>query len=825
MWFTHPDFMSTVMESWNAPVSGSPDYIYPYKLKRLKASMKEWNFRFFGNVNARLKHAKLTMEVALRISDEDPEDITKLNFAKEASVTLQEIRMRQSIMLKQKSRNKWLKEGASNTSFFHANIHTLRSSNMISELVDDDGNVISNCDQIRDYTVSYFESKFNGVELPIDEQLFHYEHDSIFTEESHRMDTIPTYDEIKADVYDLDADSAPGPDGFSGCFYRHCWDVIQKDLYNAITYCWKHQRIPNGEQVAFMKGRNIHENISVASEMVNDLKTKRKGGNVGLKLDITQAFDTVRWSFVLNVFRRYGFSQQWCSWIYSLLSSARISIILNGSPEGFFKTNRGLRQDDPLSPLIFVLIEDVLSRNLTKLFLENKMTPMLSKKGIYPTHLFFADDIMIFCKSNLRSLHNLLELLGKYQTALGQTVFRQKSKVYYGGGTLSRCRNITDLLGMEVSTFSDRYLGVQIMPGAVKYRHISNVVDKIKKKLSVWKGKMLSFQDRVILINSVISSCAIHNMAVYKWPQKFIQQEGGLGITRMAVTNRALLMKFWLVHTILDRNTKVLLGDGRTTSLYFDVWYGYASIADMLGENDLDGTAMVCDVLVNNNWQLQGIHAHNLVRDVFDIHNLPVLQGGTDCRVWMTGLDGIIPVSSAKQLIRKKFAVLEPIECFWSPPDRDEILLCCDGDAKGNPGVAGAGVVVRDHDCNFIGATSIGLGRTNNYLAELYGIIIGLEWALKWNVRRVLVRSDSVSAVMAFTTSNVPWFARQRWKRIQESYDSIRFVHTYREANFTADCMAKRGCLLRNGEGLNYDERPYFLNSLEYPDVSYFRFK
>ncbi|XP_026442512.1 uncharacterized protein LOC113342069 [Papaver somniferum] len=150
MWFTHPDFMLMIMESWNAHVSGSPAYIYPFKLKRLKADMKEWNLRVFGNINARLKHAKLIMEVALRISDEDPEDVTKLNFAEEALVTLQEIRMRQSIMLKQKSRNKWLTDGASNTSFFHANIPTRRSSNMILELVDDDGNILSNCDQIRD---------------------------------------------------------------------------------------------------------------------------------------------------------------------------------------------------------------------------------------------------------------------------------------------------------------------------------------------------------------------------------------------------------------------------------------------------------------------------------------------------------------------------------------------------------------------------------------------------------------------------------------------------------------------------------------------------
>ncbi|XP_026445242.1 uncharacterized protein LOC113345784 [Papaver somniferum] len=222
--------------------------------------------------------------------------------------------------------------------------------------------------------------------------------------------------------------------------------------------------------------------------MVNELKTKRKDGNVGLKLDITQAFDTVSWSFVLEVFRRYGFSQR-----------------------------------------------------------------------------------------NMKSLHNLLALLGKYQTASGQTVCRQKSKVYYGGGSLNRCTTITNLLGTEVSTFPDRYLGVQIMPGAVKYRHISNVIDKIKNQLVVWKGKLLSFQDRIVLINSVIANYSIHNMAVYKWPLKFIKQaervirnflwsgdaevsrkfvvgfpkvcfplnEGGFGISSLAVTNKALLMKLW----------------------------------------------------------------------------------------------------------------------------------------------------------------------------------------------------------------------------------------------------------------------------------------
>ncbi|XP_026399661.1 uncharacterized protein LOC113295546 [Papaver somniferum] len=124
----------------------------------------------------------------------------------------------------------------------------------------------------------------------------------------------------------------------------------------------------------------------------------------------------------------------------------------------------------------------------------------------------------------MKSLHNLLALLGKYQLDSSQTVCRHKSKIYYGGGSLSRCRTITNLLGMEVSTFPDRYLGVQIIPGAVKYRHISNAIDKIKNQLAVWKGKMLSFQDRIVLINSVIASYSIHNMDVYKCLINFIRQ-------------------------------------------------------------------------------------------------------------------------------------------------------------------------------------------------------------------------------------------------------------------------------------------------------------
>ncbi|XP_026420116.1 uncharacterized protein LOC113316107 [Papaver somniferum] len=822
MWFLHSDFLRMVRDSWNMPISGSFDFIFSKKLKRLKGIIKEWNIRVFGNVHSRLKQDQLRFEAAALLSDDNPDDITKLNIMKDAMDKLNDTRAQLNTMLKQKSRNKWLVEGSSNTNFFHNSIRIRRSSNTISELVDSAGNTISDYELLRNHFVHYYEDKFNGPELEIDPILFDYGHISISEEESLAMDRIPSSEEIKHAVFDLGEDSAPGPDGFSGCFYRHCWDIIQDDLLRAVIYCWNSGHIPNGvnsslivlipkvrganslrnfrpiglsnfffkiftkilatrlgsvldnlvseEHVAFMKGRNIHENISLASELINDLHINRKDGNLGLKLDISQAFDTVSWFFVLEVFR---------------------------SPEGFFKINRGLRQGDPLSPLIFVLMENVLSRNITKLFAEKKMSYMVTRGG------------------NLRSINSLVDLLGKYQRASGQSVCRQKSKIYYGGGSLSRRNYLVDYLGMSVASFPDRYLGVQIMPGAVSTS---------KKN---WEGYLKA---------------------------KFFSRRGYIKTYGVKST---ILPGIRRVYKYVEANTKVLLGDGRSTSLYYDVWYGEKCFAEILDDFTLDRLVLVSDCYRDNQWVFSENHLNCLIEAGVDMHNLPLPNGGEDKRVWMPKFSGDFSVSSAKELIRQKhgrfneasmlwrkeihpklaaqnwkfirgacatldiiqsrfkinfankcvlceteeeslehilfhcsfaarawswisgiigmsaifnivasfkaakgrssivrdlwlvanlvisvedmvlldyFRVFhrsvrhqQPIEVLWKPPDLNEILICCDGAARGNPGIAGAGVVARDSSCAVLGALSIGLGVTTNYLAELYAIIIGME--------------------------------------------------------------------------------------------------
>jgi hypothetical protein len=77
-----------------------------------------------------------------------------------------------------------------------------------------------------------------------------------------------------------------------------------------------------------------------------------------------KAYDHVDWSFLLYLLRRCGFGEKWCSWIQHCISSVRFSVLINGVPFGFFGCSRGVRQGDPLSPFLFVLVMEAFSRML-----------------------------------------------------------------------------------------------------------------------------------------------------------------------------------------------------------------------------------------------------------------------------------------------------------------------------------------------------------------------------------------------------------------------------------------------------------------------------
>ncbi|XP_026442645.1 uncharacterized protein LOC113342265 [Papaver somniferum] len=344
MWLSPPSFMQVIIDSWSEEISGNPIYIFMNKLKRLKKILKAWNWEVFGDVKANLAKVEEKVLEEILKSNNDPTNINLLNNLVTARGEYDMAAHNYHTFLRDKARINWIKEGDINSKFFHTSIKLRQSQNSITELEDSSGNIITDQKGIVDNLIDHFNKKFEYQTVQIRESIFYVVPQVITDEDNSLLEGLPDENEIKNAIFDLKQDSAPGPDGFTGTFYRAAWDTIKKDMVEVIHYCWKNNIIPSGmnsnflvlipkikgakcarnfrpiglsnfcfkviikiitmrlttmlhkvislQQSAFVKNRNIHDQILLASELVNEMTIKRRGGNLALKLDISQAYDT-----------------------------------------------------------------------------------------------------------------------------------------------------------------------------------------------------------------------------------------------------------------------------------------------------------------------------------------------------------------------------------------------------------------------------------------------------------------------------------------------------------------------------------------------------
>ncbi|XP_057779759.1 uncharacterized protein LOC130998351 [Salvia miltiorrhiza] len=521
MWAMHPTFHALVEDSWRQDTGVlCPIYKVMFKLKRLKKELKNWNKNVFGNVDALVDDTQRElMDIQLSISlhgytdelfDKEVQAQAKINVALS----------RKNCLLQQKSRVSWLTDGDRNTAFFHATLRYKHKPREISQLMID-GTRESNQDRIGGHIVDYFTTLFtedSGSDVGI--EAIEAVIDPVISDDHNAvLSASPSDEEITAAVFSMDADSSPGPDGFSGKFFQ----IISKVLATRISGIAALYVSQN--QFGFISGRSIHDCILMGSESFNCLKRTGRGQNMACKIDIRKAFDTLRWGFLLNVLKVMGFDVRFIDWIKIILTSAQLSILYNGKLYGYFGCSRGVRQGDPLSPILFGIAEDVQSALFRNCVTSGHLTPMsMTRSQPFPTHLLYADDILVFCKASVRNARTIKKILDYYSWISGQICSSEKSHIYFSAKVhavtqRSVLRDLNFVKGVAPFT----YLGVPIFDGRVRASYFRPIHDRILAKFSRWRGRLLSMAGRLCLVKSVIQSSITHSMMVYKWPRSLLK--------------------------------------------------------------------------------------------------------------------------------------------------------------------------------------------------------------------------------------------------------------------------------------------------------------
>ena len=279
---------------------------------------------------------------------------------------------------------------------------------------------------------------------------------------------------------------------------------------------------------------------------------------------------------ILSILSHMGFDSVWLQWIKAILQSGHSSVLLNGIPGKSFHCKRGVRQGDPLSPLLFIAGAELMQAVVNKEFQEGRLQLPIPCGGYFPIIQYADDTILVMQASNTQVAH-LKNILLDYATSTGLKINFQKSSLIPINITNQRAQELADIFGCEIAKMPFTYLGLPMGSTKPTVTDLLPLVDRVERKMTT-ATLLLSHAGKLAQVNAILTSIAMYTMCTIEIHPKIVEQidkirrrclwtkqtengekclslaawdlvckpkkKGGLGVLNLKTQNQALLLKF-----------------------------------------------------------------------------------------------------------------------------------------------------------------------------------------------------------------------------------------------------------------------------------------
>ncbi|XP_056863927.1 uncharacterized protein LOC108850223 [Raphanus sativus] len=634
----HPNFLEVISRAWVEAGNICTNLTQLcWKLKNIKSDLKTLNRENYSNIQERVTNAYSLLQSVQVQALYSP---TPLLFQQERDLHQRWLFLRliEESYLRQKSRINWLSEGDFNTTFFHRMCQVWESYNAIRYFLYSSGTLITDPQEMSDLAVAHFRSIVGPLNYlrPGVWSSHSWFSDLIpfrcTLQQSQLMLPVPTADAIRALFFKLNPNKAPGPDGLTSGFFKASWETIGTEVVDSIQNFFITGFLPTSTnatilsmvpkfpratkisdfrpiaclntvykvisrllvarlkpiledlilpcQTAFVKGRLLVENTVLAGELVHGYHKNKGPPRITIKVDIAKAFDTLSWEFLFTCLDTLNLPRHFITLLKACVCKTSFMVGYNGMVNGYFKGKRGLRQGDPFSPYLFVIAMNCLSFMLNSAATKEKIKYHANCKKLKMTHLSFADDLLIFIDGSIESLQQVLHVLKEFEQRSRLAISMQKTSFYASRIPAQVIDTIQASTGMLCGELPVRYLGVPLNSRKLTLVTCEPLIHQIKKRLSSWSVKSLSFAGRLLLIKTVIagittfwcaafilpkacvkrinSLCSVflwrgdiesHNTARVSWETVVLtKKQGVLGVKDLQTWNKACCLKLiWLL--------------------------------------------------------------------------------------------------------------------------------------------------------------------------------------------------------------------------------------------------------------------------------------